>query len=88
MKTIHQEQSQFENKGELELIPQIEEIRKVEGLFIFICEYCPGGSLRTAVNRKLSEIECLHYMKQLVWGIHTLHSNFNLIHRALCFENL
>ncbi len=27
-------------------------------------------------------------MKQLVWGIHTLHHKFNLIYRALCFDNI
>lgn len=27
-------------------------------------------------------------MKQLIWGIHTLNTNFNLIHRALCFDHL
>lgn len=27
-------------------------------------------------------------MKQLIWGVHTLHQKYNFIHRALCFENL
>jgi hypothetical protein len=68
------------------------EIRKTDGLYIYIyeCKFgsiedCPGGTLRNALKKKIKEIECLHYMKQLVWGIHTLHCRFNLVHRALCF---
>jgi hypothetical protein len=43
MKVLHQEQSKIEHKGnfwinagELELIPQILEVRKTDGLYVYI----------------------------------------------------
>ena len=27
-------------------------------------------------------------MKQLIWGVYSLHEKYNLLHRAICCENL
>ena len=44
--------------------------------------------MRDYLRSKQSELECLHFMKQLIWGVHSLHEKYNLIHRAFCLENL
>ena len=31
----------------------------------------------------MSEMDCLNYLKELMWGMHILHEKYNLIHRAL-----
>ena len=28
-------------------------------------------------------MDCLNYLKELMWGMHILHEKYNLIHRAL-----
>jgi serine/threonine protein kinase len=32
---------------------------------------------------KFAEIDCLNYLKQLMWGVYTLHEKYNLVHRNI-----
>jgi hypothetical protein len=33
-------------------------------------------------------MQCLDYMKQLIWGVHTLHQKFNILHRHLTLDSV
>ncbi len=33
-------------------------------------------------------MECLNFLKELMWGVHLLHEKYNLIHRAIVPSHL
>ena len=33
-------------------------------------------------------MDCLNYLKELMWGVHLLHEKYNLIHRAIAPANI
>ena len=39
-------------------------------------------------RRRVSEMDCLNYLKELMWGVHILHEKYNLVHRALSPSNI
>jgi serine/threonine protein kinase len=39
-------------------------------------------------RRRISDIDCLNYLKELMWGVHLLHEKYNLVHRALLPANI
>lgn len=63
-------------------------------LYIFIHPDFVRGTLEELLHearygrRRISEMDCLNYLKELMWGIHLLHEKYNLIHRALTPFNI
>ena len=33
-------------------------------------------------------MQCMEYMKQLIWGVHTLHQKYNLLHRNITLDSI
>lgn len=48
---------------------------------------CAGGTLSDC-PKKVTEMQCLEYMKQLIWGVHTLHQKYNILHRHVCLDSI
>ena len=39
-------------------------------------------------KKRVAELDCLNFLKELMWGLHILHEKYNLIHRSLSPLNL
>lgn len=39
-------------------------------------------------SKRILEMDCLNYLKELMWGAHLLHEKYNIVHRAIVPANL
>jgi serine/threonine protein kinase len=80
-------QCKFRHENILRLI---DHFRK-EGIFHFVLEYCPGGSLWSQLLQQeegyFQEREAAHYVSQIAAGLEHLHSK-NIIHRDIKLDNI
>lgn len=44
--------------------------------------------VRFSKSKRILEMDCLNYLKELMWGVHLLHEKYNLLHRSIVPSNL
>lgn len=63
---------------------------ETERLFVIVTEWCEGGDLLMLIRQRgsLSEYECKHLLKGLLYGLLHIHERHRLAHRDLKLENV